>query len=119
MAVIGLNLVLITAGLSQIDVLPAYMKNFAGVNELGISLVFAANTLLIVLAQLPVARSQRGRRRMRTLGGGGRRSGASAGCSFPVVGPQLGSRRDRRVHASWPRCSASASACMEPSRRRS
>ena len=56
MVVIGLNLVLIAAGLSQIDVLPAYMKNFAGVNEFGISLVFAANTILIVLAQLPVAR---------------------------------------------------------------
>ena len=67
MAVIGLNLVLMSAGLSQIDVLPAYMKNFADVNEFGISLVFAANTALIVLAQLPVTRSQRGRRRMRTL----------------------------------------------------
>ena len=66
MVVIGLNLALIAAGLSQIDVLPAYMKNFAGVNEFGISMVFAANTLVIVLAQLPITRTQRGRRRMRT-----------------------------------------------------
>lgn len=85
MVVIGLNLVLITAGLSQIDVLPAYMKNFAGVNELGISLVFAANTILIVLAQLPVARSQRGRRRMRTLAAVGVFWGV-AWLFVPVVG---------------------------------
>jgi MFS family permease len=66
MSVVVLNLLLITFGLSQIDVLPAYMKNHAGVSELGISMVFAANTLFIVLAQLPIAAALRGRRRMRT-----------------------------------------------------
>jgi MFS family permease len=67
MSVIVLNLILITFGLSQIDVLPAYMKNHVGASELDISMVFAANTLFIVIAQLPVARTQRGRRRMWTL----------------------------------------------------
>ena len=89
MAVVGLNLVLISAGLSQIDVLPAYMKNFAGVSEFGISLVFAANTILIVFAQLPVTRSQRGRRRMRTLAAVGL---CWCGCWLlvPVVGLSSG-----------------------------
>ena len=85
MSVVGLNLVLITFGLSQIDVLPAYMKNHAGVSEFGISLVFAANTLLIVVAQLPIAGSQRGRRRMWTMAAVGVTWGA-CWLSVPVVG---------------------------------
>ncbi len=85
MSVIVLNLVLITFGLSQIDVLPAYMKNHAGVDELGISLVFAANTALIVVAQLPIAATQRGRRRMRTLAAVGGTWGA-CWLAVPVVG---------------------------------
>jgi MFS family permease len=105
MSVIVLNLVLITFGLSQIDVLPAYMKNHAGVSELGISLVFAANTALIVVAQLPIAATLRGRRRMWTLAAvgvtwgacwlavpvvGGIASGASATALFCVVAGVLG-----------------------------
>jgi MFS family permease len=85
MSVIALNLILIAFGLSQIDVLPAYMKNHVGASELDISMVFAANTLLIVVAQLPVAGTQRWRRRMWTL--------AAVGCvwgacwlTVPVVG---------------------------------
>ena len=87
MAVVGLNLVLISAGLSQIDVLPAYMKNFAGVSEFGISLVFAANTILIVvrsatrdpLAAGPAADAHAGRGgpvlvRLLAAGAGGRDS---------------------------------------------
>jgi MFS family permease len=105
MAVVGLNLVLITCGLAQIDVLPAYMHNHAGVSEIGISAVFAANTLLIVLLQLPVTRSQRGRRRMRTQAMvgfvwgacwlvvpviGGAVSGAAAAALFAFDGAVLG-----------------------------
>ncbi|HYX84190.1 MAG TPA: MFS transporter [Gaiellales bacterium] len=66
-AVVALNAVFITAGLSQIDVLPGYLKNDAGHSERTISIVFLANTITIVLAQLPVARLQEGRRRMATL----------------------------------------------------
>ncbi|HEU0195057.1 MAG TPA: MFS transporter [Gaiellales bacterium] len=105
MAVVGLNLVLITFGLAQIDVLPAYMHNHAGVSEIGISTVFAANTLLIVLLQLPVTRSQHGRRRMRTQAMvgfvwgacwlvvpviGGAVSGATAAALFAFDGAVLG-----------------------------
>jgi MFS family permease len=105
MAVVGLNLVLITFGLAQIDVLPAYMHNQAGVSEIGISSVFAANTLLIVLLQLPVVRTQRGRRRMRTQSMvgfvwgacwlvvpviGGIASGATAALLFALDGAVLG-----------------------------
>ena len=105
MAVVGLNLVLITFGLAQIDVLPAYMHNHAGVSELGISAVFAANTLLIVVLQLPITRSQRGRRRMRTQAMvgfvwgacwlvvpviGGAASGATAAALFALDGAVLG-----------------------------
>ena len=97
MAVVGLNLVLISAGLSQIDVLPAYMKNFAGVSEFGISLVFAANTILIVLrpttrdplAAGPAADAHAGRGgsvlvRLLAAGAGGR--------------TQLGGDRHHRLH---------------------
>jgi MFS family permease len=66
LAVIGLNFVLITAGLSQIEVFPAYAKNHAGVTERGIGWIFLVNTLLIVVAQLPVAKLLEGRRRMRS-----------------------------------------------------
>jgi MFS family permease len=105
MSVVGLNLLLITFGLSQIDVLPAYMKNHAGVSELGISMVFAANTLFIVIAQLPIAAALRGRRRMRTTMGvglvwgacwllvpviGGIASGATAAALFALDAALLG-----------------------------
>jgi MFS family permease len=64
LGVLALNFVLIAAGLSQFEVFPAYAKNHAGVSERGIGWIFLANTLLIVLAQLPVARLLEGRRRM-------------------------------------------------------
>jgi len=67
MAVIGLNLVFIGAGMAQLETLPVYAKNEAGVTERGIGLLFFLNTLVIVLAQLPMARLLEGHRRMRTL----------------------------------------------------
>ena len=66
MGVIGLNFVLITAGMSQIEVFPAYAKNHSGVSEHGIGWIFLVNTLLIVAAQLPVVKLLGGRRRMRS-----------------------------------------------------
>jgi MFS family permease len=86
--VLALNFVLIVAGMSQIEVFPAYAKNHAGVSERGIGWIFLANTLLIVLAQLPVARLLEGRRRMVSL--------ALVGCVWaaswlvvPVIGNSL------------------------------
>lgn len=66
-AVIGLNALFILAGFSGFDVLPVYAKNEAGVSETQIGLLFLVSTLVIVLAQAPVARLARGRRRMPTL----------------------------------------------------
>jgi MFS family permease len=66
-AVIGLNALFIFAGFSGFDVLPVYAKNEAGLSETEIGLLFFLNTAVIVLAQLPIARLARGRRRMPTL----------------------------------------------------
>ena len=65
--VLALNFVFIFAGMAQLETFPAYAKNFAGVSELGIGLAFFANTVVIVLAQLPIAHALSGRRRMPTL----------------------------------------------------
>ena len=66
-AVIGLNALFIFAGFSGFEVLPVYAKNDAGLTETQIGLLFFVNTVVIVLAQLPLARFARGRRRMPTL----------------------------------------------------
>jgi len=68
MAVIGLNALFIFAGFSGFELLPVYAKNEAAVSENLIGLVFFVNTLVIVLAQLPIARLAQGRRRMPMLG---------------------------------------------------
>lgn len=68
MALMAANSVFILAGFAQLEVLPVYAKNEAGVSERAIGLVFFVNTIVIVLAQLPIARLSEGRRRMPTLG---------------------------------------------------
>lgn len=65
--VLALNLVFITAGMAQIETFPVYAKNEGGVSERGIGVIWFLNTLVIVLAQLPIARALEGRRRMPTL----------------------------------------------------
>jgi MFS family permease len=67
MGVIALNAMFIFAGFAGFEVLPAYAKNEAGVGESAIGVVFLINTIVIVLAQLPIAKLSEGRRRMRTL----------------------------------------------------
>jgi MFS family permease len=67
MGVIALNSMFIFAGFAGFEVLPAYAKNEAGVGESAIGLVFLINTIVIVLAQLPIAKLSEGHRRMRTL----------------------------------------------------
>jgi MFS family permease len=66
-AVLALNTAFIFAGMSGFELLPVYAKNEAGVSEQAIGLVYFANTIVIVLAQLPIARLSQGRSRMRTL----------------------------------------------------
>jgi MFS family permease len=67
MGVIGLNALFIFAGFAGFEVLPAYAKNEAGVGETAIGIVFLVNTIVIVVAQLPIAKLSEGHRRMRTL----------------------------------------------------
>jgi MFS family permease len=60
--------VLVTAAYAQIStVLPPFAKEHAAVSEAGIGAVFFVNTVLIVLAQLPLAKALEGRRRMRAI----------------------------------------------------
>ena len=67
MAVVALNALFIFAGFSGFELLPVYAKNEASVSETQIGIIFFVNTLVIVVAQLPIARLARGRRRMLVL----------------------------------------------------
>jgi MFS family permease len=68
MAFLTLNTVVITASIvPSTELFPVFAKTQAGVTENGIGLIFFANTLFIVLAQLPIVRMAEGRRRMRAL----------------------------------------------------
>jgi len=50
-----------------VEFLPVYAKNEANVTERAIGLVFFLNTVLIVLAQVPIAKALEGRSRMRAF----------------------------------------------------
>src|SRR5262249_31162466 len=67
LAVLGLNVVLITAGMAQLEVLPAYVTPHAGVSDDGVGWIYFVNTVLIVGLQLPLARLMAGHRRMPIL----------------------------------------------------
>jgi MFS family permease len=64
---VGLNVLFVAAGYAQLELFPVFAKNEAGVTEKAIGIIFFANTLVIVLAQLPVSKLLEGRRRMRAL----------------------------------------------------
>ncbi len=64
MGLIAVNALFIAAGIAQLEVLPAYAKNEAGIGESGIGQLFFVNTIAVVLLQLPVARLAQGHRRM-------------------------------------------------------
>jgi MFS family permease len=65
---IALNTVVIAAGIVPlVEFLPVYAKNEAAVGERAIGVIFFLNTLLIVLVQVPIAKSLEGRSRMRAL----------------------------------------------------
>ena len=62
-AVLALNFVFIAAAMAQFEKLfPVYAKNEAGLSEKGIGVIWFVNTVVIVLAQLPIARALEGRR---------------------------------------------------------
>lgn len=68
---LALNLSLVAAGIAPMLVLlPAYAKGQAYVPELAIGAVYAADTLTIVVAQLPLTRLTQGRGRMQVLRAG-------------------------------------------------
>jgi MFS family permease len=67
LAVVGLNVVYVAAGYALLEVFPVFAKNEAGVTERQIGFIFFANTLAIVLAQLPLTKILEGRRRMPAL----------------------------------------------------
>jgi MFS family permease len=63
-----LTALLVAAAYAQIaTMLPPYVKDHAGVSEAGIGLIFFVNTIVLVLAQLPLAKSLEGRNRLRAL----------------------------------------------------
>ena len=67
LAFIGLNVLFVSVGYEVFALLPAFAKNYAGVDERWVGFIWLANTLLIVLIQLPVAKALEGRRRMAAL----------------------------------------------------
>ena len=66
-AFVGLNTLFVFAGMSGFELLPVFAKNEAGVSETAIGAVFFVNTVVIVLAQMPIAKLSEGRRRMRMM----------------------------------------------------
>jgi MFS family permease len=67
MGLLAINTLFIFAGFAGFELLPPYAKNEASVSEQAIGIVFFVNTVVIVLAQLPIAKLTEGHRRMRTL----------------------------------------------------
>jgi MFS family permease len=66
-ALLGLNVLFVAVGYEVFALLPPFAKNYAGVSERWVGFIWLANTLLIVLIQLPVAKALEGRRRMMAL----------------------------------------------------
>ncbi len=67
LALLGLNVVFVAAGYETLLLTPVYAKNQAGVSERWIGMIWFANTLFIVLAQMPISKWLEGRRRMVAL----------------------------------------------------
>jgi predicted MFS family arabinose efflux permease len=67
LGIVGLNVLFVSAGYAPLELFPAFAKNEAEVGERAIGVIFLVNTLVIVFAQLPIARLLEGRRRMPAL----------------------------------------------------
>lgn len=67
LGIVGLNVVFVTAGYAQLELLPVFAKNEADVSERAIGVIFFLNTVIVAVAQLPVAKLLEGRSRMRSL----------------------------------------------------
>ncbi len=66
-ALLSLNVLFVAVGYEVFALLPPFAKNYAGVSERWVGFIWLANTLLIVLIQLPVSKALEGRRRMVAL----------------------------------------------------
>ena len=62
-----LNFLFVAAGYSLFNLLPPFVREESGVSERQIGAIFFVNTIVIVLAQLPISRAIEGKRRMRAL----------------------------------------------------
>jgi MFS family permease len=67
MSLVALNVVFVAVGYELFALLPAFAKNEADVSERWVGMMWLANTVLIVLIQLPVSKALEGRRRMAAL----------------------------------------------------
>ena len=67
MALMVANALYIGAGISQLEILPAFAKNEAGISEAAIGWLFLVNTLVVVVLQLPTTKLAEGRRRIPLL----------------------------------------------------
>ena len=66
-ALLCLNVLFVSVGYEVFALLPPFAKNYADVSERWVGTIWLANTLLIVLIQLPVSKALEGRRRMVAL----------------------------------------------------
>jgi predicted MFS family arabinose efflux permease len=57
LALTGLNVIFVAVGYEVFALLPPFAKNYAGVSERWVGFIWLANTLLIVLIQLPVSKA--------------------------------------------------------------
>ena len=65
---LALTAILVAAAYAQISTtLPPFVKDNASVSEAGIGVIFLVNTIVLVVAQLPIAKAVEGRRRLRAL----------------------------------------------------
>jgi MFS family permease len=68
MSYIGLNALVIATSIAVwVELLPPFAKNQAHVSTEGVGLIWAVDSLVVVVAQLPIAKLMEGRRRMRGL----------------------------------------------------
>jgi len=67
LGVVALNVIFVAFGFEMFALLPPYAKNVAGVDERWIGMIWLANTLFIVITQMPASRLLEGRRRMAAL----------------------------------------------------
>src|SRR5437763_13005835 len=67
LALMGLNVLFVAVGYEVFALLPPFAKNYADVSERWVGFMWLANTVLIVIVQLPVSKALEGRSRMKTL----------------------------------------------------